>query len=85
MAIPFLESNGDEINKNNLGVKSSPPGTPLSKSSSSTSGGGQSKGCGNTGGSGSGGGGVCGGNKMMAIRVQMLDDSITLFQVQVTV
>ena len=29
-----------------------------------------------------GGGGVCGG-KMMAIRVQMLDESITLFQVQV--
>ena len=31
------------------------------------------------------GGGVCGGaaNKMMALRVQMLDDSITLFQVQV--
>lgn len=28
------------------------------------------------------GGGVCGG-KMMAIRVQMLDESITLFQVQV--
>ena len=31
-----------------------------------------------------GGGGVCGG-KMMAIRVQMLDESITLFQVQVKI
>ena len=31
---------------------------------------------------GGSGGGVCGG-KMMAIRVQMLDESITLFQVQV--
>ena len=78
----FLGENGDARNQNNLDVKSSPPGTPESKSSSSTGEGGQATGCGQTG-SSSGGGGVCGGNKMMAIRVQMLDDSITLFQVQV--
>ena len=77
-----LGENGDARNQNNLDVKSSPPGTPESKSSSSTGEGGQATGCGQTG-SSSGGGGVCGGNKMMAIRVQMLDDSITLFQVQV--
>ena len=78
----LLGENGDARNQNDLDVKSSPPGTPESKSSSSTGEGGQATGCGQTG-SSSGGGGVCGGNKMMAIRVQMLDDSITLFQVQV--
>ena len=73
--------NGDDGNQNDLDVKSSPPGTPQSQSSSSTGKGGQNTGCGQTG--DSKGGGVCGGNKMMVIRVQMLDDSITLFQVQV--
>jgi hypothetical protein len=74
--------NGDDGSQDILDIKSSPPGTPQSKTSSSTGEEGQASGCGQTGGS-SGGGGVCGGNKMMAIRVQMLDDSITLFQVQV--
>ena len=82
MQILIPGQNGDDGNQDILDIKSSPPGTPQSKSSSSTGGGGQATGCGQTGGS-SGGGGVCGGNKMMAIRVQMLDDSITLFQVQV--
>ena len=73
--------NGNDGNTNILDIKTSPPGTPQSNpSSSSTGGGGQSTGCGQSGGNT---GGVCGGNKMMAIRVQMLDDSITLFQVQV--
>ena len=80
--LPSKGQNGDDGNQNNIDIKTSPPGTPESKSSSSSGGGGQATGCGHTGGS-SGGGGVCGGNKMMAIRVQMLDDSITLFQVQV--
>ena len=76
-----LGHNGNDGNTNSLDIKSSPPGTPQSNpSSTSTGGGGQSTGCGQSGGNT---GGVCGGNKMMAIRVQMLDDSITLFQVQV--
>ena len=76
-----IGQNGNDGNIDSLDIKTSPPGTPQSNpSSSSTGGGGQSTGCGQSGGQA---GGVCGGNKMMAIRVQMLDDSITLFQVQV--